>query len=219
MKIKIIVSNFNSSQTLRSPATFPIRSRRETDSSSGKFSPSSNLLRTPRPHSLPPGPALSPGPPPHCPPLPLRPVRLFLQHQSQQPPYLPPRCRPGRPRLLRLLSQPSLPSRHCSCLLLLSETSSTLTERGGLWLSSPDIRCFTTSLPTGHLPLPTCPTRAPPCLPSSAPSLLPSPGPHTCQATDSSSGGGDIKTIRDFMSVVTSSDKLVGPHYSNRSHQ
>ena len=189
----------------------PARSPRETDSSFGRFSLSSNLLGTLRPHRLPPGPALSPGPPPHCPPLPLRPVHLFLHHQSQRPSNLPPRCRPGRPRLLQLLSQPSLPSLHCSSLLLLSQTSSTLTERGGSWLSYLDIRCFTTNLPT-------TPTRAPPCLPSSAPSLLPSPGPHTCQAPASSSGGGDIKTTRDSSLVGSSLDSPATLHCSARSN-
>ena len=177
----------------------PARSLNGTDNSFGRFNLSCNLSKTRRLHRLLPGPALSPGPPLHCLPLLLRPVLLlqpvlrFLHRQCQRTPHLPPQCRPSRPHLLRLLSLPSL---HYSSL---SETSSTPTERGGSWPSSLDIRCITTSLPTGLLPLPTTPTRAPPCrLTLCTPSLLPSPGPHTCQATASSSGGEDIKTIPDF---------------------
>ena len=176
----------------------PARSPRETDSSFGRSSPSSSLTTTPRLHRLLPGHVLSPGPPPHCLPLLLQPVLLLLHPQCQRALHLPPRRRPSRLHLLRLLSLPSLhcPSLQCSSL---SGTSSTPTERGGSWPSSLDIRCFTTSLPTGRLPLPTTPTRAPPCrLTPCTPSLLPSPGPHTCQAPASSSGGEDIKTILDF---------------------
>ena len=135
----------------------PARSPNGTDNSFGRFNLSCDLLRTRRLHRLLRGPALSPGPPPHCLPLLLRPVLLFLRHRCQLTLLLPPQCRPRRPRLLRLLSQPNLPSLHCYSLLLLSETSFTLTERGGSWLSSPDIRCLTTGLPT-------TPTQALPCL-------------------------------------------------------
>ena len=150
-----------------------VKSPRETDSSSGRFNHSSNLSRILRLRLLLPGPALRPGPPPHCLQLLLQPVLLLRHHLCQRTLLLPLRCRPSRPHLLRLLSWPSLlrpssllsrPSLHCSNLLLLSETSSTLTERGGSWPSSLDIRCSTTGLPTGLLHLPTTPTRAPPCI-------------------------------------------------------
>ena len=157
-----------------------VRSPRETDSSSGRFNLSSNLSRILRLRLLLPGPALRPGPPPHCLQPLLQPVLLLRHHLCQRTLLLPLRCRPSRPHLLRLLSLFSLlslssllslfslisqSSLHCSNLLLLSETSSTLTERGGSWPSSLDIQCFTTNLPTNLLTnLPTTPTRALPCL-------------------------------------------------------
>ena len=152
-----------------------VRSPKETDSSSGRFNLSSNLSRILRLHLLLPGPALRPGPPPHCLLLLLPPVLLLRRHLCQRTLLLPLRCRPSRPHLLRLLSLFSLLSQsslislfslfslvsqsslHCSNLLLLSETNSTLTERGGSWPVNLDIRCLTTGLPT-------TPTRAPPCI-------------------------------------------------------
>ena len=174
---------------------------------------------TPRLHRLLPGLAPSPGPPPHCLQLLLRPVLLLLHPRCQRAPHLPPQCRPSRPHLLRLLSLPSL---HCSSLQCssLSETSSTPMERGGSWPSSLDILWSPTSLHTGLLPLSTTPTRAPPCrLTLCTPSLLPSPGPHTCQAPASSSGGEDVKTTRDFILVRSSLLRPATPHYTSRSEQ
>ena len=156
-----------------------VRSPKETDSSSGRFNLSSNLSRILRLRLLLSGPALRPGPPPHCLLLLLPPVLLLRRHLCQRTLLLPLRCRPSRPHLLRLLSLFSLLSQssllslfslfsqsslHCSNLLLLSETNSTLTERGGSWPVNLDIRCLTTGLLTGLLHLPTTPTRAPPCI-------------------------------------------------------
>ena len=100
-------------------------------------------------------------------------VFLFLHHLCQRTPHLHPQCRPSCLWLLQILSHPSL---HCSSFLLLSEKSSNLTERGGLWLNSRDIRHFTTILLTRTPPCP-LPCLLSPWAPSLAwPSDLPGSG-------------------------------------------
>ena len=140
--------------------------------------------------------------PPHCSPVPPTSV------PAEPPP--PAQCRPSCLRLLQLLSLPGL---HCSSFLLLSEKSFKLTERGVLWPNGRDIRCFTTSLPTGHLL-----TQALPCLLTTwAPSLAwPSHPSHLPGSGQQLEWEGRNQDDPKFH-IVSSLHRPATPHYSSGS--
>ena len=135
-------------------------------------------------------------PPPHC-------LLVPPPSVSADPP--PPPTVPSQLPVTTPAPQPSQLPLHCSSFLLLSEKSSNLTERGGLWLNSRDIRHFTTILLT----------RTPPCPASSHPELRHSPGPQTCQAPASSSRGeGEHQDEPRFL-IVGSCHRPAMPHCSS----